>query len=259
MRAGRSRALAALTVLALGACAGRAIERSPVAMEVTGDGPVVVFESGLGETQATWNSVRPALEHCFAVVTYDRPGIGNSPPPRYPIHRVLAVNVARELRAELRKRGLPAPYILVGHSIGGLYVQAFARSYPAAVAGLVLVDATSPLEPPGVFVSKVPQKLTGVEAAEDAGVDASMATLLKGPDLPPVPLVVIAATDHADTPEREALWLDVQRRTALLSPQGRLVVVPGGHDVQLDHPASVIAAVLAVAAAAGDHVAACRR
>jgi pimeloyl-ACP methyl ester carboxylesterase len=116
----------------------------------------------------------------------------------------------------------------------------------------VLIDAASPFEPPGVFVSTVPPRPGSIEAAEEAGFAPSVAAMLKGPPFPPVPLIVLAATDHGDTPEREALWRDVQARTAALSPKGRLEVVEGsGHFIQADRPEAVIAAVLEVARATG--------
>ena len=86
------------------------------------------------------------------------------------------------------------------------------------------------------------------------------AALLAGPPLPPVPLVVLAATDHGDTPGREALWRDVQARTAALSPRGRFVVVEGsGHFVQTERPAAVVDAVLQAAREAGADAAGCAR
>lgn len=172
-----------LVLLVLGAAA--ADTKSPVqAMQVSGHGPVVVFESALGEAHSNWNEVSQALAPCLTVVTYDRPGIAASPPPKEPTAPVLASVVAEQLLAELRARGLVGPYLMVGHSIGGLYVQAFARNYPDAVAGMVLVDASSPLEPPGVFVSKAPLKPGSVEAAEEQGVGPSSAALLNGPHYP---------------------------------------------------------------------------
>jgi pimeloyl-ACP methyl ester carboxylesterase len=235
-----------------------AAEPPPVVMEVIGRGPVVVLESGLGQARKNWDLVSRALTPCLTVVTYDRPGIGESPPPQNPEGPVLATTIAADLLARLRARGLPEPYILVGHSLGGLYVQAFARRHPSAVAGLVLIDASSPLEPPGVFVSTRPPKPGSVEAAEELGVGPSVAALLSGPPLPPVPLVVLTATDHGDTPEREAEWRDVQQRTAALSPKGRFTLVNGGHFLQIDQPAAVAAAVLAVAAEAGADISACK-
>jgi pimeloyl-ACP methyl ester carboxylesterase len=234
-----------------------ATEPPSVALEVVGRGPVVVLESGLGQERKNWDRVARALTPCLTVVTYDRPGIGESPPLQDPEAPVLASTVAADLLARLRARGLPEPYILVGHSLGGLYVQAFARNHPSAVAGLVLVDASSPLEPPGVFVSTTPPKPGSVEAAEEFGVGPSVAALLSGPPLPALPLVVMSVTDHGDTPEREAEWRDVQQRTAALSPKGRLAVVDGGHFLQADRPEAVVAAILSVAAETGADVSAC--
>jgi pimeloyl-ACP methyl ester carboxylesterase len=219
--------------------------------------PVVVLVSGLGEGREDWAGVAPRLAQCSRVVRYDRPGIGMSRPA--PTAPVTAQAAAGDLAALLQALGQAPRYVLVGHSLGALYVQAFARAYPSQTAGVVLVDGTSPLEPPGVFVSTVPPAPGTAEAAEEAGVAPSQAAMRAGPPFPDVPLVVVAATDHADTPEREALWLDVQRRTAALSPQGRLVIAEGsGHFVQQDRPQVVVDAVLDVLAAGGVDVAACR-
>lgn len=59
-------------------------------------------------------------------------------------------------------------------------------------------------------------------AWEAAGIAASVAALKRGPELPDVPLLVLVASDHQDTAERESLWLEFQRRTAALSPRGEL-------------------------------------
>jgi len=74
-----------------------------------------------------------------------------------------------------------------------------------------------------------------------------------------VPLVVLTATDHGDSPEREAEWRDVQQRTAALSPKGRATVVNGGHFLQIDRPEAVATAILALAAETGADLSACRR
>jgi pimeloyl-ACP methyl ester carboxylesterase len=66
-----------------------------------------------------------------------------------------------------------------------------------------------------------------------------------GPPFPPVPLIVLVATDHDVTPDREALWQQVQEQTAALSPKGRVKLVQGaGHFIQKDRPQVVIEAVL---------------
>jgi pimeloyl-ACP methyl ester carboxylesterase len=115
-----------------------------------------------------------------------------------------------------------AKHILVGHSLGGLYVQAYARTRPSKVAAVLPIEATSPLEPPETFVSTVPARAR-TAAPEEANVPESMAALRAAPPFPPVPLIVIAASDHNDTPAREALWQNFQSRTAWRRFRGPII------------------------------------
>jgi pimeloyl-ACP methyl ester carboxylesterase len=110
-------------------------------------GPVVVFEAGLGSDMCGWEEVARPLTAFARVVLYDRPGIGRSG-PRRGIEVLLASTVADELLACLHAIDMPPPYLLVGHSLGGFYMQAFARTYPRQTAAVVLIDSASPLEPP---------------------------------------------------------------------------------------------------------------
>jgi pimeloyl-ACP methyl ester carboxylesterase len=207
-------------------------------------GPVVVFESGRGEDMQGWYQVARPLAACARVVLYDRPGIGQSA-PRRSTDALLATTVADQLAVLLRAVGAPPPYILVGHSLGGFYVQSFARAYSRDVAAVVLVDTASPFEPPGAFVSAVPPPPGSISAIEEAGFVPSVAAMLAGPPFPPVPLIVLVATNHGDTPEREAVWREVQARTAALSPKGHLEIVDGsGHFIQTERPLAVIDAVV---------------
>jgi pimeloyl-ACP methyl ester carboxylesterase len=214
-------------------------------------GPVIVFEAGCGTDMHNWEEVARPLAADAQVVLYDRPGIGRSD-PRRGTDALLAGIVAEELLAYLHAIAVPPPYLLVGHSLGGLYVQAFARQYPHETAAVVLVDSASPLEPPGVFGSTVPLEPGSIAAREEAGFAPSAAAMLTGPPFPPVPLIVLVATEHGVTPEREALWLEVQAQTAALSPKGRLKIVQGsGHCIQKDRPQVVIEAVLEAVCEAG--------
>jgi pimeloyl-ACP methyl ester carboxylesterase len=207
-------------------------------------GPVVVFEAGLRSDMCGWEEVARPLAAFARVVLYDRPGIGRSG-PRRGIEVLLASTVADELLACLHAIDMPPPYLLVGHSLGGFYMQAFARTYPRETAAVVLIDSASPLEPPGVFGSTVPPEPGSIMAAEEAGFAPSAAAMLAGPPFPPVPLIVLVATDHGVTSDREVLWQEVQKQTAALSPKGRLKVVQGtGHFIQKDRPQVVIEAVL---------------
>jgi hypothetical protein len=85
---------------------------------------------------------------------------------------------------------------------------------------------------------------------EEAGFAPSAAAMLAAPPFPPVPLIVLVATEHNVTPELEALWQEVQAQTAALSPRGRLQVVPG-HFIQNDQPELVIEVVLEAMREAG--------
>ncbi|MBV8576747.1 MAG: alpha/beta hydrolase [Acetobacteraceae bacterium] len=214
-------------------------------------GPVIVFEAGRGTDMRSWDDVARPLAAFARIVLYDRPGIGRSG-PRHGTDVVLASTVADELAACLHASDMPPPYRLVGHSLGGLYMQAFARQYPGETAAVVLVDSASPLEPPGVFGSTVPLEPGSIAAREEAGFAPSAAAMLVGPPFPPVPLIVLVATDHDVTPDREALWLPVQEQTAALSPKGRFQIVQGaGHFIQKDRPQVVIEAVLEAMREAG--------
>jgi pimeloyl-ACP methyl ester carboxylesterase len=108
--------------------------------------PVVVFENGLGAPMRSWNKVFPEIGKHTTAFAYHRPDYGDSDPASTPRD---GAHIVDELRALLRSRGLAPPYVLVGHSLGGLYMQLFARKYPDEVAGLVLVDSTHPTQMEG--------------------------------------------------------------------------------------------------------------
>lgn len=110
-----------------------------------GGAPAVVFESGFGATSLNWMHIQAALADRVHSIAYDRCGLGWSSAPlseRTPHH------VARELRDLLHAAGIEPPWILVGHSFGGLVVQQFALDYPEETAALVLIDPMRPIEWP---------------------------------------------------------------------------------------------------------------
>ena len=103
-----------------------------------GQGPTVVFENGPGGMGIDWSLVIPEVSQFAMTVAYDRAGSGWSDPADGP--RDIATLVA-DLKSMLEEIEAPTPYVLVGHSYGGLIVRAYAYTYPEDVAGLVLVDA----------------------------------------------------------------------------------------------------------------------
>jgi pimeloyl-ACP methyl ester carboxylesterase len=103
------------------------------------NGPTVVLETTLTMEHFEWFAVQPTVAQFAPVLSYDRAGLGWSDPSPYPMS---AEQTARELAAMLTAAGITSPVILVGASIGGLYVRHFAALFPERVAGMVLVDST---------------------------------------------------------------------------------------------------------------------
>src|ERR1700704_5913385 len=89
--------------------------------------PLVVFESHFAGTMVTWRKVWPQVATFTAVLAYDRAGLGGSDAGPFPR---TAYRVADDLWRLLSRATLPPPYVLVGHSFGGLFAQGFARRYP---------------------------------------------------------------------------------------------------------------------------------
>jgi pimeloyl-ACP methyl ester carboxylesterase len=104
--------------------------------------PTVVIDAGWGDWSASWSSwVQPEVAKTTRVCTYDRAGMGYSeagPLPR------TAAHFAKELHTLLQRAGIPGPYLLVGHSMGGLTVRVFAHAYATDVAGVVLIESMNP-------------------------------------------------------------------------------------------------------------------
>lgn len=104
--------------------------------------PTVVLEAGLGEPgvmMAGW--IQPGVATSTSVCVYDRAGKAWSEPARSPQD---GFAVAADLYGLLRQAHIAGPYVLAGHSTGGVYVQVFAERYPEEVAGMVLLDSQSP-------------------------------------------------------------------------------------------------------------------
>jgi pimeloyl-ACP methyl ester carboxylesterase len=113
-------------------------------MACTGSGaPTLILEAGGGETGLMWSAVQPSLSQITRVCSYDRSGMGwsdTSPSVRD------ADSIAQELHALLQTAHIEGPLVLVGASRGGLYIRDFASKFPEQVAGLVLVDSSTPLQ-----------------------------------------------------------------------------------------------------------------
>jgi pimeloyl-ACP methyl ester carboxylesterase len=104
-------------------------------------GPTVVLFNGLGEFSASWARITDEVSDTTRVCAYDRAGQGWSDDVDAPQDGITA---AADLHTLLAAAGEPGPYVLVGHSIGGPYALTYAAQYPEDVAGMVLLDSSSP-------------------------------------------------------------------------------------------------------------------
>jgi pimeloyl-ACP methyl ester carboxylesterase len=110
-------------------------------LECTGSrGPTVILEPGAGGSAASMGLIAPAVARDSRVCVYDRAGRGWSDPAPSPPD---GAQIATDLHRLLDRAQVPGPYVLAGHSFGGLYVRTYAAKYPEQVAGLVLVDSTA--------------------------------------------------------------------------------------------------------------------
>jgi pimeloyl-ACP methyl ester carboxylesterase len=108
----------------------------------SGEGsPTVILEAGAGHFSASWAWVQATVAQSTHVCAYDRAGYGWSDPGPEPRD---AQQVAAELHALLVLAGVEPPYVMAGHSVGGIYIRVYNAQYPGEVVGMVMVDATHP-------------------------------------------------------------------------------------------------------------------
>jgi len=135
--------------------------------------PTIVLEAGLGETSLTWAGVMSGLAASHRVCAYDRAGYGWSDPAPMPPG---ASSTVADLHRLLGAAGEQPPYVLVGHSLGGVYARLFAHTYPAETAGLVLLDPSHE-----EMTSRLPEdwqahmRAANTEAAAGLGVPTLLA------------------------------------------------------------------------------------
>ena len=122
---------------------GQLVDAGPyrLHLECTGSrGPTVILQPGGGGSAASMGLIAPAVARDSRVCVYDRAGRGWSDPAASPPD---GAQIATDLHRLLSRAHVPGPYVLAGHSFGGLYVRTYAAMYPKEVAGLVVVDSTA--------------------------------------------------------------------------------------------------------------------
>jgi pimeloyl-ACP methyl ester carboxylesterase len=212
----------------------------------------VILEAGVGDTMDVWKTVQPLIAAgCARTLSYNRAGYGGSDPANGPRD---SATIVAELRAELKRRNIDPPYVLVGHSLGGLYMQYFARNYPKEVAGLVLVDSThwhqgllvdSSANTPYMGRTAVTLFMPLIMRRELTDSGAAGEQVHASPQAMGVPAIVLSSTrgPPGESPAARALAADMQNDIVADFPGARhLRVDDSGHYIQRDHPEVVVEA-----------------
>jgi pimeloyl-ACP methyl ester carboxylesterase len=216
-----------------------------------GEGPTtVVFESGLGDGWRKWDTVATDLSEDASVFAYSRPGYGRSDDmttPRDP------AQIVEELRGLLAAQNVASPYVLVGHSNGGTYMELFAKSHPEEVSGVVLVDPR-----PKDFLEECEREdldMCGVPdsvlATQSDVVQAEYNSFPMASDeitgeFGAYPVRVLTST-VGGSDARMALWRSMHADLVAGAADGQQIVLDGaGHNLQLERPNDVADAIRSV-------------
>lgn len=243
-------------------------------------GPTVILESGYHDSADLWSladvtppvageAVLPGIARSHRVCAYDRPGTvryaenqGSLTTRTSPVPMPrTAADVVADLHTLLRTAGVPGPYVLVAHSLGGVFSRLYQRTYPDDVRAMVLVDTFSP-DVPRLFGPLWPAYREVLSAsgtggdpnAERIDLDASLAQLDAAPPMRPIPLAVLSKTEPfgglpATLPggltaaDLESRWPQVQAGVVALQPQTPQTLATGSdHYIQVRQPDLVIGA-----------------
>jgi len=218
----------------------------------------MVFISGYGESAESWNKVRHEIEQYGKVFTYNRLGIGSSDQAT---SEQCGKTIVLDLREILKKLGITPPYILVGHSIGGLYANLYGRLYPNEVIGAVLIEPTHPdhearfknFSPPfhvrfvnGCF-DFIEKFFNQNRFNELVSFKTTVNQISSSGSFPNVPLTVISGTKKMlfEPNGLQELHLNNQRELVSISDKGKLIIANNsGHFPQTTQPGLVSEAIV---------------
>ena len=246
----------------------------------TGSGsPTVVIVAGAGDWSTTWGGVvQPEVAKTTRVCTYDRAGLGWSEAAPLPSD---AAQFARDLHTLLQNANVPGPYVMVGHSLGGLVVRVFVHDYASEVAGVVLIDSMNPKQVTPSLSNSLAQRFSFQALLARFGIARLLVKLPAiAPGMPPneeayYPLYIrpqslqAAANEYQELPASAAEaaavksfddlplivltakrndnpgWPEWQNELLQLSSNSEhLFAENSGHVIQIDEPDAAVAAIL---------------
>ena len=213
--------------------------------------PAVIFEGGFGTGIASWSRVQKDVAAFTQTVSYDRAGLGQSDPGPRPRS---AKQIATELHAALQKSGVKPPYVMVGHSFGGIYVRVFADMYTNEVVGMVLIDPSQ--ESFNDWLGKnQPDRLKAAESdiakagegvqAEFAAVNTSYSQARVAKVPAGIPVTLLTATEDETMPaEGRKVWIEKHKEWLATVPGSKHIIVEKAtHFIQAQQPELVIEAI----------------
>ncbi|MCP4158071.1 MAG: alpha/beta hydrolase [bacterium] len=228
--------------------------------------PAVVLLSGFRAPQTYWDSIVYKIAGHSTVVTYDRPGYGNS---QLGVGPVDGITTARELKSLLVSLKLPGPYLIVGHSYGGKISRLFASLFPKDICGIVLIDSNHhdfSAAYRAIMTDEEKKRYGPISSnSSDGGplaptgpgrelqaLDTTISQLKKMDFQLDVPLVVMTAGIMPNDPFYSQLSKETYARLKMLlrehprkhfklSTRGKQVIIEGaGHNIHMDNPGAVI-------------------
>lgn len=229
------------------------VDTHRIAYRVLGAGePTIVMISGLGDGMATFQDIAPELATDATVILYDRGGYGGSDATTGPRDAEAA---ERELSAVLEQSGVSGPYVLVGHSLGGLYAEYFAAQHPDQILGVVLEEsrpadfthrceaaAITSCTPPASMAWTLPEG----GRAELAALPMTANEVERIRMAHGRPVLVLSRPLPANPSDFDTLWSTAQRDLTARYPGARQIVAEeGGHYLHLDQRAWFVESVRA--------------
>lgn len=226
------------------------------------DHPTIILEAGLGSGFDDYDTLQTAISEFAKVILYDRPGLGKS--SESPDPRTLPVYV-NELKELLHIENIEPPYILIGHSLGGLIMRYYAYKYPEEIVGLVLIDSTPEYWFDYFRSTHSIEEVKKFNKALDPNSNGSTGTIrkewlqfemncqiIKETEIPQdIPIRIISSAKYSNEheaigyhPEDMDIWAEMQSSFTNNSDDiKQIITVKSGHSIHHNEPELIIKSV----------------